>query len=73
MVTKMGTLTLMLHSQKFDITIEDDFAIWLSVTLHHDFKDSNISRLEMLNAYVSKVYELYIQEQQLEKMINSLQ
>ena len=57
----MNNLQIMLHSQNFNITLdeEDDFNIFLSVSLHEDFKQSNITRLQMLNVYVEKVYELY--------------
>ncbi len=57
----MNNFQIMLHSQNFTISLdeEDDFNIFLSVSLHEDFKQSNITRLQMLNAYVKKVYELY--------------
>ena len=64
-----NTLTIMLNSQNYDITIEDNFTIWLSVTLHKDFKTQNISHEEILSAYISKVYELYKMEEEVEKII----
>ena len=68
----MNNLQIMLHSQNFTISLdeEDDFNIFLSVSLHEDFKQSNITRLQMLNAYVEKVYELYLQELEVSKIID---
>ena len=67
----MQTLTLMIHSQNFDVTIEDDFTIWLSISLLQDLTNlnRNIKRVDLLNAYVSKVYELYKQEKQLDSIL----
>jgi len=69
----MSFIPIMLHSQNFDITLneDNDFNIFLSVSLHKDFKTSNISRLEMLTAYVSKVYELYLIEQEVDEILKS--
>ncbi|QSZ41219.1 hypothetical protein GJV85_03520 [Sulfurimonas aquatica] len=65
-----NTITLMVHSQNFDVAIEDeDFIIFLAVTMQQDFKNINVSRLELLNKYVSKVYELYQMENELDKIM----
>jgi len=67
----MSSLDVMLHSQNFTISLneEDDFNIYLSVSLYEDFKQSNITRLQMLNIYVEKVYELYKIENEVSKII----
>ena len=69
----MNTLTAMIHSQWFDISLneEDDFNIWLSVQMHQDFKNTNISRQELLNAYVANVYEMYKIENELDIIVES--
>jgi hypothetical protein len=61
----------MIHSQNFDVTIEDDFSIWFSISLLQDFTyfNTNIKRVDLLKAYVSQVYELYQQEKQLDSII----
>ena len=51
---KTNTLTVMVNSKNYDITVQDSFTIWLSVQMHQDFKTQNISRKELLRAYVSK-------------------
>ena len=68
-----NTLTIMLHSQNFDIKIEDSFTIFLSVSLYNDFKDKNITRQQMLHAYILKNYALYLQEQKVNKIIESIE
>ena len=68
---KTNTLTVMVNSKNYDITVQDSFTIWLSVQMHHDFKTHNISRKELLRAYVSKVHELYLLEQKLDGVIES--
>ena len=67
----MQTFTLMIHSQNFDITIEDDFSIWFSISLLQDFTylNINIKRVDLLKAYVAKVHELYKQEKQLDSLL----
>lgn len=50
------TITLKIHSQDFDITIQDDFGL-----------TSNISRLELLRAYVRANYEVFQMEVNLKK------
>ena len=71
----MNTITLMVHSQNLDIELEEDndFTIFLSVSLFNDFKNSNVTRQEMLTQYVSKVYELYLNEKKVDKIINSFE
>ncbi len=64
-----NTLTIMLNSQNFDITVNDDFVIYLSVLLHKDFKNTNITRQEILSAYIGKVYELYKMENEVDEIL----
>jgi len=59
----------MLNSQNFDITVNDDFVIYLSVLLHKDFKNTNITRQEILSAYIGKVYELYKMENEVDEIL----
>ncbi len=68
-----NTITIMLHSQNFDIKIEDSFTIFLSVSLHNDFKNTNITRQEILSAYISKVYELYKMEKEVDEILECLE
>lgn len=72
MQNNKNTITLMLHSQNFNITVEEDFTIFLSVSLHNDFKNTNITRQEILSAYVGKVYELYKMENEVNKILDTL-
>ena len=64
-----NTITLMLHSQNFNIRVENDFTIFLSVSLHNDFKNTNITRQEILSAYIGKVYELYKMENEIDEIL----
>ncbi len=64
-----NTITLMLHSQNFSITVDEDFTVFLSVSLHKDFKNTNITRQEILSAYISKVYELYKMENEVNEIL----
>lgn len=45
---KTNTLTVIVKSKKYEISIEDDFTIWISDTLYKDFHNKNISRKELL-------------------------
>ena len=67
----MNSIPVMLHSQDFDVKLdeEDDFNIFLSVSLHHDFKTTNISRQQMLYRYIEKVYHLYEREKEVGKIL----
>lgn len=63
----------MFHSQNFEVTVEGgDFTIFLAVSLREDFTSRNISRKEMLSAYVSKVYELYEIDKGINTIVNNI-
>jgi len=67
-------INLKIHHQNYDLTTdEDDFALFLYKNILEDFEvDDNNSRLDLLNAYVKKVYALYQQEQSIENIIDKL-
>jgi len=71
----MQTLTLMVHSQNYDIKVQDDFIIWLSSTFQKDFNslDTNIKRTDLLSAYISKVYELYKNDKELNILLKRIE
>lgn len=58
------TITLKIHHQSFDITVKNDFVVFLAVSIHDDFGlISNISKKELLKAYVKANYELFKMKQ----------
>lgn len=68
-------IELKVHGQKFDLNISDaDFALYLNCTVLEDFEiESNNSRLSVLRAYVKSVYELYLQDKSVEKLVRKIE
>ena len=68
-------IELKVHGQKFDLKSNDaDFALYLNCILLEDFEiESNNSRLSVLRAYVKSVYELYLQNKSVEKIVNKIE
>jgi len=68
MSTKIG---LHVGQKRFDVDVEDEFAIFLQKQMIEDFNvDGNNEIKVLLQAYIRKNYDLFIQEQNL---INILQ
>ena len=57
----MNTITLTIQSQDYDITVDDDFIIWLSHKIL-DFKNTNITKQELLKKYIASLHEIFLIE-----------
>jgi len=68
-------IELKVHGQDLECKTDDaDFALYLNCTILEDFEiEGNNSRLSVLRAYVKSVYELYLQNKAVEKMVNKIE
>ena len=67
MSTKIG---LMVSGRRFDVDIEEDFAIFLNEQMSRDFNiDGNNDIKILLQAYIRKNHELFIQEQGIQNIL----
>lgn len=68
-------IELKVHGQNLELKTNDaDFALYLNCTLLDDFEiEGNNSRLSVLKAYVKSVYELYLQNKSVEKMLHKIE
>ena len=68
MSTKIG---LNVGGRRFDVDIDDDFAPYLLSQMSKDFNtDRNNEIKVLLQAYVRKNYDMYIQEENMQKLLN---
>lgn len=64
---------LRILGRPFDVDVEDDFAIYLEHQMARDFNiDGNNDVKVLLQAYVRKNHELYLQELQAKQILNKL-
>jgi len=64
---------LHIGGRRFDVDVEDEFARFLSKQMAEDFNiDGNNDIKVILQAYVRKSHELYIQEQKIKEITNNL-
>lgn len=68
-------IELQVHSQNLELKTNDaDFALYLNCTLLKDFEiEGNNSRLSVLRAYVKSVYELFLYEKSVEKIVHKIE
>ena len=67
MAKKIG---LHIGGRRFDVDVEDDFALFLENQMSKDFNIEGNNDLKLLlQAYVRKNHELFLQEQNVEKII----
>jgi hypothetical protein len=61
---------LYIGGRRFDVDVDDEFATYLDEQIKKDFnKDGNNDVKSLVQAYVRKNYELYIQDKEMKKMI----
>ena len=66
-------VSLTVNRSRFDIDLDDAFADFLLNQLEKDFKlDGNNDLKVLLQAYVKKNYELFEQENRIEKIIEGI-
>jgi len=70
-MTKKITLTV--NGSRFDIDLEEEFANYLMKQMKKDFNvDGNNELKKLLQAYVRKNHELFLQEQGLEALSSQI-
>ena len=63
-------ICLHIGGRRFDVDVEDDFAIFLEHQMSKDFNIEGNNDLKLLlQAYVRKSHELFIQEKEVEKIV----
>lgn len=63
-------LGLHIGGRRFDVNVDDEFAIYLEHQMSKDFSIEGNNDLKLLlQAYVKKTHELYIQEQTVDKIL----
>ncbi|MDO9267047.1 MAG: hypothetical protein Q7U00_08200 [Sulfurimonas sp.] len=67
-------LGLNIGGRRFDVDVEDDFASFLEQQMKKDFNiDGNNDLKLLLQAYVRKNHDLYVQEQRIEEITKKLE
>jgi len=65
---------LHIGGRRFDVDVEEKFAAFLENEMAKDFKiDGNNDLKTLLQAYVRKNHELYLQKQKIEEMLEKLE
>jgi len=65
---------LHIGGRRFDVDVEEEFSPFLKANMADDFNiDGNNDLKILLQAYVRKNYELYIQEQKMQKIIDKFE
>jgi len=60
--------------RRFDLDVEDDFAVFLEKKMAQDFDiEANNDLKFVLQAYVKQIHELYTLEKKLEKILEQIQ
>jgi len=69
----MKNITFEINGWKYDIFVEDAFAIYLQSELSKDLnRHTPDSRKAIIHAYIKAKYELFEQEQEINKIIESM-
>lgn len=67
-------LGLYIAGRRFDVDIDEDFAPFLEQQMRKDFNiDGNNDLKVLLQAYVRKNHELYLQEKKIEEITKTLE
>lgn len=70
MTKKIG---LHVGGRRFDVDVENDFALFLEHQMSKDFNVEGNNDLKLLlQAYVRKTHEIYIQDQKIEEITKKL-
>ena len=66
-------LGLHIGGRRFDVDVEEKFSVFLREKMAQDFNmDGNNDLKTLLQAYVRKSHELYIQNQKIDEMLDKL-
>ena len=66
-------ISLHIGGRKFDVDVDDKFAPFLEHEMAKDFNvEGNNDLKVLLQAYVRKSHELYIQEQEIDKILKKI-
>lgn len=66
-------ISLHVGGRRFDVDVEDGFAIFLEHQMTKDFNiDGNNDLKALLQAYVRKNHELFIQEQKMQEILKKI-
>ena len=64
---------LYIAGRRFDVDLEDDFAIFLENQMAMDFNIEGNNELKtVMQAYVRKSYELYLQEKEIGEIMDKI-
>ena len=64
---------LYIGGRRFDVDVEDSFAKFLEHQMANDFNiEGNNELKSVMQAYVRKSYELYLQEQKIAEILNKM-
>lgn len=67
-------LGLHIAGRRFDVDVNDDFAKFLQSEMEKDFNyDGNNDAKIMLQAYVRKSYELYLQNKKIDEILKNVE
>ncbi len=67
-------LGLNIGGRRFDVDVEENFAIFLQEQMRKDFNvEGNNDLKTLLQAYVRKNHELFLQEQRIEEITKKLE
>lgn len=67
-------LGLNIGGRRFDVDVEEKFAVFLEEQMKKDFNiDGNNDLKVLLHAYVRKNHDLYLQEQKIEEIAKKLE
>ena len=65
---------LNIGGRRFDVDVDDAFAVFLSQQMEEDFKMDGTNDLKtMLQAYVRKTHELYMQNNKIEEILSKIE
>ncbi len=66
-------LGISISGRRYDIDVEDGFALFLEECFREDFNTEGNNDIKVvLQAYVRKVHELFIQEQKIEEITKKI-
>ncbi len=66
-------ISLRIGGRNFDIDVDENFLQFIEYQMAKDFnRDGNNDLKILLQAYIGKTYELYIQEQKIDKILKKL-
>nr|WP_275757061.1 hypothetical protein [Sulfurimonas sp. SAG-AH-194-C21] len=64
---------LYIGSRRFDVDVDDEFAEFLEIQMENDFNiEGNNELKSVMEAYVRKTYELYIQNKDIKSILDKL-